>query len=118
MLGTRLAERAKADGGRLEIVATAGSVENIDRLVANRSRCMEKFAFIQDGTPLPSTSGLELLGRLPQPESLLLLERRGRTVGDVAGLRGASIGIGPEGSGTAYLEQNPIILYRPDNRRI
>ncbi len=111
-LGTRLAERVKSDGGRLEVVATAGSVENIDRLVANRSRCMEKFAFIQDGTPAPSTSGLELLGRLPQPELLLLLERRGRTVGDVAGLRGASIGIGPEGSGTAYLMRQ--LLDAPD----
>jgi TRAP-type uncharacterized transport system substrate-binding protein len=111
-LGTRLKERVKADGGRLEVVATAGSVENIDRLVANRSRCMEKFAFIQDGTPAPSTSGLELLGRLPQPESLLLLERRGRPVGSVAGLRGASIGIGPEGSGTAYLMRQ--LLDAPD----
>ncbi len=112
VLGTRLAERVKADGGRLDVVATAGSVENVDRLVANRSRCMEKFAFIQDGTPVPSTSGLELLGRLPQPESLLLLERRGRTVAGVAGLRGASIGIGPNGSGTAYLMRQ--LLDAPD----
>ncbi len=88
VLGTRLAERVKADGGRLDVVATAGSVENVDRLVANRSRCMEKFVFIQDGTPVPSTSGLELLGRLPRPESLLLLERRGRTVAGVARLAG------------------------------
>jgi TRAP-type uncharacterized transport system substrate-binding protein len=102
-LGTRLRERVEADGGRLDVVATAGSVENIDRLVANLSGCMEKFAFIQDGAPAPSTSALELLGRLRQPESLLLLEKRGRPVGGVAGLRGASIGIGPEGSGTAYL---------------
>jgi TRAP-type uncharacterized transport system substrate-binding protein len=111
-LGTRLAERVKADGGRLEVVATAGSIENIDRLVANRSRCAEKFAFIQDGAPAPSTSGLELLGRLPQPESLLLLEKRGRSVAGVAGLRGASIGIGPDGSGAAYLMRE--LLDAPD----
>lgn len=111
-LGAHLKERVKADGGRLEVAATAGSVENIDRLVANRSRCMEKFAFIQDGTPVPSTSGLELLGRLPQPELLLLLEKRGRPVSGVASLRGASIGIGPEGSGTAYLMRQ--LLDAPD----
>ena len=111
-LGTRLKERVQADGGRLEVVATAGSVENIERLAANRSRCMEQFAFIQDGAPVPSTAGLELLGRLPQPESLLLLEKRGRPIGGVAGLRGASIGIGPEGSGTAYLMRQ--LLDAPD----
>ncbi len=111
-LGARLAKRIKADGGRLVVVATAGSVENINRLVANRSRCMEQFAFIQDGTPAPSTSGLELLGRLPEPELLLLLVRRGRTVSGFAGLRGASIGIGPEGSGTAYLMRQ--LLDGPD----
>jgi TRAP-type uncharacterized transport system substrate-binding protein len=112
VLGTRLAERVKADGGRLDVVATAGSVENIDRLVANRSRCVEKFAFVQDGTPVPSASGLELLGRLPQPESVLLLEKRGRSVAGVADLKGASIGIGPEGSGTASLMRE--LLDAPD----
>jgi TRAP-type uncharacterized transport system substrate-binding protein len=112
VLGTRLAERVEADGGRLDVVATAGSVENVDRLQANRSGCIEKFGFIQDGTPAPSNSGLELLGRLPQPESLLLLARRGRAAVDFAGLRGASIGIGPEGSGTAYLMRQ--ILAGPD----
>ena len=67
MLATRLAERAKKDHGRLEIVPTAGSIENVDRLIRNRDRCVEKFAFIQDGTPVPADSGLELLGRLPEP---------------------------------------------------
>jgi hypothetical protein len=44
-----------------------------------------------------------MLGRLPEPESLLLLGRQNRTFLRFADLRGASIGIGPEGSGTAYL---------------
>jgi len=58
-----------------DIVATAGSLENVSRLVADRNRCVEQFAFVQDGTPIPSDSGLELLGRLPEPESFLLLGR-------------------------------------------
>ena len=37
------------------------------------------FALIQDGTPVPADSGLELLGRLPEPKSLLLLGRRDHT---------------------------------------
>lgn len=102
-LGSRLAERAKADGGHVEVIATAGSIENVDRLLADRDRCTEKFALIQDGTPVPAGSGLELLGRLPEPESLLLLRRRDHPMSSFADLRGASIGIGPEGSGTAYL---------------
>jgi hypothetical protein len=61
------------------------------------------FGLIQDGTPVSSTAQLELLGRLPQPESLLLLQRRDHPINTFADLRGAAIGIGPEGSGTAYL---------------
>jgi len=72
-------------------------------LIADRGRCVEQFGFVQDGTPVPSDSGLELLGRLPEPESLLLLGRNNRPPASFADLRGASIGIGPEGSGTAYL---------------
>lgn len=103
VLGSQLAERAKADRGRLDIVATAGSVENVSRLIADRDRCVEQFAFVQDGTPVPSDSGLELLGRLPEPESLLLLGRNNHSPVSFADLRGASIGIGPAQSGTAYL---------------
>jgi len=103
ILGSQLAERAKGDRSRLDIVATAGSLENVSRLIADRDRCVEQFAFVQDGTPVPSDSGLELLGRLPEPESFLLLGRSNRPPASFADLRGASIGIGPEGSGTAYL---------------
>ena len=44
-------------------------------------------------------------GRLPQPESLFLFAKRGRTINTFNDLKGASVGIGPEGSGTAYLMQ-------------
>ena len=112
VLGSQLAERARNDRGRLDIVATAGSLENVSRLIADRYRCVEQFAFIQDGTPIPPGSGLELLGRLPEPESLLLLGRADRPPVSFSGLRGASIGIGPEGSGTAYLAR--LLLGDPD----
>src|SRR5262245_27130474 len=61
------------------------------------------FAPIQDGTPVSAEAKLELLGRLPEPESLLLLGRPGNVFHTFAELRGASIGVGPQGSGTAYL---------------
>ena len=102
-LGTRLAARANQEHGALTVVPTAGSVENLARLVEAGRRCAPAFALVQDGIPVPADAGLEMLGRLPEPESLLLLTRRNRTFLTFADLRGASIGIGPEGSGTAYL---------------
>jgi TRAP-type uncharacterized transport system substrate-binding protein len=104
-LGDRLAARAHKKNGHLKIVATAGSVENIARLVGENGKCVPAFAFVQDGTPAPADAGLQTLGRLPQPESLFLLARRGRPLNTFSDLKGASVGIGPEGSGTAYLMQ-------------
>jgi TRAP-type uncharacterized transport system substrate-binding protein len=101
-LATHLAERAGRGRGTLKVISTAGSIENVNRL-ASREHCAEMFALIQDGTLVPADARLELLGRLPQPESLLLLARQGHPFRNFSDLRGASIGIGPEGSGTAYL---------------
>jgi TRAP-type uncharacterized transport system substrate-binding protein len=102
-LGERLAARALKKNGHLKVVATAGTVENIARLVGENGKCVPAFAFVQDGVPAPADAGLQTLGRLPQPESLFLLARRGRAINSFNDLKGASVGIGPEGSGTAYL---------------
>jgi uncharacterized protein len=104
-LGDRLAARALKKNGHLKVVATAGSVENLARLAGENGRCVPAFAFVQDGVPTPADAGLTILGRLPQPESLFLLAKRGRAISTFNDLKGASIGIGPEGSGTAYLMQ-------------
>jgi TRAP-type uncharacterized transport system substrate-binding protein len=103
VLATRLAARASRGHGNITVVPTAGSVENVSRLAKNQGRCAAAFAFVQDGTPVPADAQLEALGRLPESESLLLLGRRDHAFSTFADLRGASIGIGPEGSGTAYL---------------
>jgi TRAP-type uncharacterized transport system substrate-binding protein len=102
-LATRLADRAKREHGTLAVIPTAGSIENVSRLANARGGCAEKFALVQDGTPVPADARLELLGRLPDLESLLLLGRTGHIFNTFGDLRGKSIGIGPEGSGTAYL---------------
>src|SRR5262245_63155865 len=47
-LATRLAERAKRGHGSLSVIATAGSIENVSRLISGRARCDEMFALIQD----------------------------------------------------------------------
>ncbi|TCR63006.1 TAXI family TRAP transporter solute-binding subunit [Bosea sp. BK604] len=102
-LASSLARLARRDGGRLEVVSTAGSIENAKRIVPTQGPCVEKFAFIQDGTPVPPDAGLELLGRLPEPESLLILARRDRSFAGFSDLRNARIGIGPPDSGTEFL---------------
>ena len=89
--------------GRIRNLSSAGSVENLQRLMAARQSCDVQFALVQDGTVFPEGSGLELLGRLPQPESLIILGRdleRVRVPLDLVGLR---IGIGPVGSGSEQL---------------
>jgi hypothetical protein len=103
VLASRLAERARREHGTLKVIPTAGSIENVNRLAAGRGHCAEMFALIQDGTPIPAEARLELLGRLPQPESLLLVGRKGHSFRSFSDFRNASIGIGPQGSGTAYL---------------
>jgi TRAP-type uncharacterized transport system substrate-binding protein len=105
-VGERLAERALRKNGHLRVVVTAGSVENIQRLVGESGHCEPGFAFVQDGVPLTDDAGLQTLGRLPQPESLLLFARRGRAIASFEDLKGASVGIGPEGSGTGFLMQH------------
>ena len=90
-LATRLAGRAAREHGSLTVLATAGSIENVQRLVAGGGGCAEMFALIQDGAPVPAGARLELLGRT------------GSAFANVADLRGAAIGIGPDGSGTAHL---------------
>ena len=104
-LGEQLAARALKKNGHLKAVVTAGSIENIARLLSENGRCVPAFAFVQDGLPTPADSGLETLGRLPQPESLFLMARQGRPISTFNDLKGDSVGIGPEGSGTAYLMQ-------------
>jgi TRAP-type uncharacterized transport system substrate-binding protein len=116
-LATRLADRAKREHGSLTVISTAGSIENVGRLAAaGRGRCTEMFGLVQDGIPVPADAGLELLGRLPEPESLLLLGRPGHAYHTFTDLRGASIGIGPEGSGTAYLMRQ--LFADPDLREL
>jgi TRAP-type uncharacterized transport system substrate-binding protein len=104
-LATRLSERARRGRGTLTVISTAGSIENASRLASSSGRCRDMFALIQDGTPVPGEARLELLGRLPTPESLLVLGRAGRAFHALSDFRGTSIGIGPHGSGTAYLVQ-------------
>jgi len=67
-LAARLASRARNDHSELTAIPTSGSIENVDQLVRGEATCDTEFALVQDGTPMPADKGLELLGRLPEPE--------------------------------------------------
>ena len=86
------------------MLPTEGSADNLDRLTrAAAGGCAAHFAFVQDGLPMAPHPGLELLGRLPRAEVVFLLGRGASRLHSFADLKGLSIGIGPERSGTAQL---------------
>src|SRR5262249_18452744 len=95
-LAARVAEQARHQHGSVVAARSAGGVENVRRLTAGRGHCAEMFALIQDGIPVPADARLELLGRLPELETLLLLGRSDRAIRTFSDLRGTSIGIGPK----------------------
>jgi TRAP-type uncharacterized transport system substrate-binding protein len=114
----RLAEEARrrSGGGRIENLSSAGSVENITRLVAaaeGRSSEGAQFALVQDGMEWPAEKHLELIGRIGSPESFVLLGREADRIRTFADLRGKRIGIGPAGSGTERVSRQ-LLAQLPD----
>ncbi len=98
-----IAAETRRQKGRIENLPSAGSVENVARLVAGKARCDIQFALVQEGIDWPADQSLELIGRLTRPEALVFLGREADRVATVQDLRGARIGIGPSGSGTEHL---------------
>jgi TRAP-type uncharacterized transport system substrate-binding protein len=110
----RLAEEARRrGGGRIENLASAGSVQNIARLVAARSSGEAQFALVQDGMEWPAGQHLELIGRIGNPESFVLLGREADRIRTFADLRGKRVGIGPPGSGTERVARQ-LLAQLPD----
>jgi TRAP-type uncharacterized transport system substrate-binding protein len=99
----RIAVGAARRKGRISNLSSAGSVENVQRLLAARSDCRAHFALVQEGMKWPEGHGLQLIGRLTRPESLVVLGRGADRISSLRQLRGMRIGIGPEGSGTEFL---------------
>jgi TRAP-type uncharacterized transport system substrate-binding protein len=96
--------------GQLQNLSSVGSVENIQRLIAGAKNCQVHFALVQDGITYPEGHQLEVIGRLPRPESLVILGRNVDRVKAAADLKGLSIGIGPIGSGTEHMMRRVLSL--------
>src|SRR5262245_30045129 len=88
-----LAAEARQQNGRIDNVSSAGSVENISRLVASRTSCDVHFALVQDGMSWPADHALELIGRLGKTESLVFLGRDADRITVLTDLRDMRIGI-------------------------
>ena len=101
----RIALGAVARKGHVTNVASAGSVENVQRLLAARKGCSAHFALVQEGIDLPEDHGIELVGRLTRPESLVILGRNADRITTPQELRGLRMGIGPVGSGTEFVSR-------------
>ena len=99
----RVAVAASRRKGRIHNLTSAGSVENVQRLIAARAGCSAHFALVQEGVEWPQDSGLEFVGRLPRPESLVVLGREADRISSPLEMRRMRVGIGPPGSGTESL---------------
>ena len=98
-----LATEAQQQRGHIDNLASAGSVENVERLIAAKTACNIHFALVQEGMDWPAGHSLELIGRLGKAESLVFLGLNADQFRVLTDLRGKRIGIGPSGSGTARL---------------
>lgn len=111
MAGNLSAAAAKKRG-RIDNVASAGAMDNLDRLAAAARTCEVQAALVQAGLPFPTTAKLELYGRLHKAESMFFLGKDADKITDFAQLRGLRVGIGPEGSGTARIARQ--VFAAPD----
>ncbi len=111
----KIAAEAARRKGRVQNLTSAGSVENVQRLIAGAENCKVHFGLVQEGIPYPQGHKLELIGRLTRPESLVILGRNVARIRTPADLTGARIGIGPVGSGTSDLMRRVLALFEGVN---
>ena len=104
-LTERLARLAKEQDGRVNNVATAGTLENVERLVTHAKAPTVQYGLAQDGQEWNEVQRktLRLVAHLPRSEAVLFLGKEGDAVQHVSDLAGKTIAIGPAGSGTARL---------------
>jgi TRAP transporter TAXI family solute receptor len=99
--GKRYADILKRSGITLEVLPSAGSVENIKRL--SDPKLNVDVALLQGGTSTTKDSpGIVSLGRV-YLEPMWVFYRGTETIDRLAGLKGKRIIVGPDGSGTRPL---------------
>jgi TRAP-type uncharacterized transport system substrate-binding protein len=104
-LVARWADVAATQRGSITNLPSAGSAENVRRLVAAAKSCELQVALAQDGSDWSGADGapaasLELLARLPRSETVFFLAKGGEHITELGALRGKRVGVGPAGGGT------------------
>jgi len=107
----KLAAEVQRQKGQIRNLPSAGSVENLARLAAAKTTCDVHFALVQDGIDWPEGGKIEFIGRMVRPETLFFLGPAADKLTKPEDLRGARIGIGPVGSGTAQLVRHLIVPF-------
>jgi TRAP-type uncharacterized transport system substrate-binding protein len=106
----RIATQVARRNGRVQNLSSTGSVENVRRLIDGAKHCDVHFALVQNGITYPYGHELEVIGRLPRPESLVILGRNVKRIRAAADLKGLRMGIGPVGSGTEEMMGRVLVL--------
>lgn len=88
----------KQQGITVTILESAGSLENVDSLTSGRA----DVAFVQSGIADPQSSKLSSLGSMYY-EPLWVFVRSGLAIRSLNALKGKSIAVGPQGSGSRVL---------------
>lgn len=112
-LTERMATLAKEHEGQVNNVATAGTLENVKRLVTHAKAPTVQYGLAQDGQEWnkDQRKTLRLIAHLPRSEAVLFLGKNADAVQHVSDLQGKTIAIGPAGSGTARLAKQ-ILTWR------
>ncbi len=125
-IGARYRDRLARMGIAVELVPTAGSRDNFERLLANDPDEGVDFGFVQGGTASPGqarAAGLVSIGSLFY-EPVWVFYRDGapglgdRALDSLAGLAGWRIATGPEGTGVPVLFDSLLEANRIDLRSI
>src|SRR5690606_20277253 len=125
-IGARYRDRLARMGIAVELVPTAGSRDNFQRLLANDPDEGVDFGFVQGGTASPGqarAAGLVSIGSLFY-EPVWVFYRDGapglgdRALDSLAGLAGWRIATGPEGTGVPVLFDSLLEANRIDLRSI
>ena len=113
VLTERLASLAKEQEGQVNNVLTAGTLENIERLVTHAKAPTVQYGLAQDGQEWSADQRktLRLIAYLPRSEVVFFLGKDADRFKHFSDLAGKTIGIGPAGSGTSRLA-NQILSWR------
>ena len=103
-IGSKLQTIASEQAGKLDVIETKGSVDNIRRLISDINLGKNNsFAMVQSGLSWSDSENLEIVARFPVSEGVFLVGRNAENFRYLSDLKGIELGVGPKGSGSSDL---------------